>query len=66
MVEKKPWTALPLGGQKGLVEEKIYVFLTWEELWLQTKALAVVEPVDATVTTKAVKFENQHQNQLFN
>jgi hypothetical protein len=24
------------------------------------------EPVDTTVTTKAVKFENQHQNQLFN
>jgi electron transfer flavoprotein beta subunit len=30
----------------------------------RTKPLTVVEPVDANVNTKAVKFENQHQNQL--
>lgn len=53
-------TTLPLiiGGQKGLVEEKDLRIPNMRGIMTaRSKALAVVEPVDATVTTKAVKFE---------
>ncbi len=53
-------TSLPLiiGGQKGLVEEKDLRIPNMRGIMTaRTKALNVVEPVDASVNTKAVKFE---------
>jgi electron transfer flavoprotein beta subunit len=53
-------TSLPLiiGGQKGLVEEKDLRIPNMRGIMTaRTKPLTVVEPVEATVTTKAVKFE---------
>jgi len=53
-------TTLPLiiGGQKGLVEEKDLRIPNMRGIMTaRTKALAVVEPVDATAATRAVKFE---------
>jgi electron transfer flavoprotein beta subunit len=53
-------TALPIiiGGQKGLVEEKDLRIPNMRGIMTaRTKALTILEPVDATVNTKAVKFE---------
>jgi electron transfer flavoprotein beta subunit len=53
-------TTLPLiiGGQKGLVEEKDLRIPNMRGIMTaRTKALTILEPVDATVNTKAVKFE---------
>ena len=53
-------TTLPLiiGGQKGLVEEKDLRIPNMRGIMTaRTKALTILEPVDAAVTTKAVKFE---------
>lgn len=53
-------TTLPLiiGGQKGLVEEKDLRIPNMRGIMTaRTKALRILEPVDATVNTKAVKFE---------
>ncbi|NBL63868.1 electron transfer flavoprotein beta subunit/FixA family protein [Flavobacterium sp. NST-5] len=53
-------TSLPLiiGGQKGLVEEKDLRIPNMRGIMTaRTKALNVLEPVDASVNTKAVKFE---------
>ena len=53
-------TALPLiiGGQKGLVEEKDLRIPNMRGIMTaRTKALTILEPVDASVNTKAVKFE---------
>ncbi|MDI6033217.1 electron transfer flavoprotein subunit beta/FixA family protein [Flavobacterium sp. LB2P84] len=53
-------TTLPLiiGGQKGLVEEKDLRIPNMRGIMTaRTKALIILEPVDATVNTKAVKFE---------
>ena len=53
-------TSLPLiiGGQKGLVEEKDLKIPNMRGIMTaRTKALTVLEPVSAEVTTKAVKFE---------
>ena len=53
-------TTLPLiiGGQKGLVEEKDLRIPNMRGIMTaRTKALTVLEPVDASVNTKAVKFE---------
>ncbi|GGD20268.1 electron transfer flavoprotein subunit beta/FixA family protein [Flavobacterium orientale] len=53
-------TSLPLiiGGQKGLVEEKDLRIPNMRGIMTaRTKALTVVEPIDANNSTKAVKFE---------
>ena len=53
-------TSLPLiiGGQKGLVEEKDLRIPNMRGIMTaRTKPLTVIEPVDANVNTKAVKFE---------
>lgn len=53
-------TTLPLiiGGQKGLVEEKDLRIPNMRGIMTaRTKALTILEPVDARVNTKAVKFE---------
>lgn len=53
-------TALPLiiGGQKGLVEEKDLRIPNMRGIMTaRTKALTILEPVDASSNTKAVKFE---------
>jgi electron transfer flavoprotein beta subunit len=53
-------TSLPLiiGGQKGLVEEKDLRIPNMRGIMTaRSKALTTVEPVDAPVNTKAVKFE---------
>lgn len=53
-------TTLPLiiGGQKGLVEEKDLKIPNMRGIMTaRTKALTVLEPVSAEVSTKAVKFE---------
>jgi electron transfer flavoprotein beta subunit len=53
-------TTLPLiiGGQKGLVEEKDLRIPNMRGIMTaRTKALTILEPVDAPVNTKAVKFE---------
>ncbi|SFE87849.1 electron transfer flavoprotein subunit beta/FixA family protein [Flavobacterium xueshanense] len=53
-------TNLPLiiGGQKGLVEEKDLRIPNMRGIMTaRTKALTILEPVEATVNTKAVKFE---------
>ena len=53
-------TTLPLiiGGQKGLVEEKDLRIPNMRGIMTaRTKALTIFEPVEATVNTKAVKFE---------
>jgi electron transfer flavoprotein beta subunit len=53
-------TTLPLiiGGQKGLVEEKDLRIPNMRGIMTaRTKPLTVVEPIDAAVNTKAVKFE---------
>lgn len=53
-------TTLPLiiGGQKGLVEEKDLRIPNMRGIMTaRTKVLNVVEPVDASTNTKAVKFE---------
>jgi electron transfer flavoprotein beta subunit len=53
-------TTLPLiiGGQKGLVEEKDLRIPNMRGIMTaRTKTLTVVEPVDASINTKAVKFE---------
>ena len=53
-------TSLPLiiGGQKGLVEEKDLRIPNMRGIMTaRTKALTILEPVDASVNTKAVKFE---------
>lgn len=53
-------TTLPLiiGGQKGLVEEKDLRIPNMRGIMTaRTKTLTVVEPIDASVSTKAVKFE---------
>lgn len=53
-------TTLPLiiGGQKGLVEEKDLRIPNMRGIMTaRTKVLTILEPVDATVNTKAVKFE---------
>jgi electron transfer flavoprotein beta subunit len=53
-------TTLPLiiGGQKGLVEEKDLRIPNMRGIMTaRTKALTILEPVDANVTTKAVKFD---------
>lgn len=53
-------TTLPLiiGGQKGLVEEKDLRIPNMRGIMTaRTKALTILEPVDATANTKAVKFE---------
>ena len=53
-------TSLPLiiGGQKGLVEEKDLRIPNMRGIMTaRTKTLTVVEPVEASVNTKAVKFE---------
>ncbi|HBI00918.1 MAG TPA: electron transfer flavoprotein subunit beta/FixA family protein [Flavobacterium sp.] len=52
--------SLPLvvGGQKGLVEEKDLRIPNMRGIMTaRTKALTVLEPIDATISTKAVKFE---------
>jgi len=53
-------TTLPLiiGGQKGLVEEKDLRIPNMRGIMTaRTKSLTVVEPVDVSIHTKAVKFE---------
>ena len=53
-------TTLPLiiGGQKGLVEEKDLRIPNMRGIMTaRTKVLTILEPVDATVNTKAVRFE---------
>ena len=53
-------TSLPLivGGQKGLVEEKDLRIPNMRGIMTaRTKALQVLEPVGAAVTTKSIKFE---------
>jgi len=53
-------TELPLiiGGQKGLVEEKDLRIPNMRGIMTaRTKALTILEPVDASSNTKAVKFE---------
>ena len=53
-------TTLPLviGGQKGLVEEKDLRIPNMRGIMTaRTKALTVLEPIDANINTKAVKFE---------
>jgi electron transfer flavoprotein beta subunit len=53
-------TTLPvlIGGQKGLVEEKDLRIPNMRGIMTaRTKSLTVVEPVDASINTKAVKFE---------
>jgi electron transfer flavoprotein beta subunit len=53
-------TSLPLiiGGQKGLVEEKDLRIPNMRGIMTaRTKPLTVIEAIDASVTTKAVKFE---------
>ena len=53
-------TTLPLiiGGQKGLVEEKDLRIPNMRGIMTaRTKALTILEPVDANVATKAVKFD---------
>ena len=53
-------TTLPLiiGGQKGLVEEKDLRIPNMRGIMTaRTKVLTVLEPVDASANTKAVKFE---------
>ncbi len=53
-------TTLPIiiGGQKGLVEEKDLRIPNMRGIMTaRTKTLTVVEPVEASVNTKAVKFE---------
>lgn len=53
-------TALPLiiGGQKGLVEEKDLRIPNMRGIMTaRTKALTILEPVEASSNTKAVKFE---------
>lgn len=53
-------TSLPLiiGGQKGLVEEKDLRIPNMRGIMTaRTKTLTVVEPVEAAINTKAVKFE---------
>jgi len=53
-------TSLPLiiGGQKGLVEEKDLRIPNMRGIMTaRTKTLTVVEPIDASINTKAVKFE---------
>jgi len=53
-------TSLPLiiGGQKGLVEEKDLRIPNMRGIMTaRSKVLTIIEPVDATVNTKAVKFE---------
>lgn len=53
-------TTLPLiiGGQKGLVEEKDLRIPNMRGIMTaRTKALAILEPVEANVNTKSVKFE---------
>lgn len=47
-----------IGGQKGLVEEKDLRIPNMRGIMTaRTKTLTVVEPVDAAISTKAVKFE---------
>jgi electron transfer flavoprotein beta subunit len=49
---------LVIGGQKGLVEEKDLRIPNMRGIMTaRTKVLTVLEPVDANVNTKAVKFE---------
>ena len=58
--KEKVSTTLPLiiGGQKGLVEEKDLKIPNMRGIMTaRTKALTVLEPVNAETTTKAVKFE---------
>ena len=53
-------TTLPIiiGGQKGLVEEKDLRIPNMRGIMTaRTKTLTVLEPVDASINTKAVKFE---------
>ena len=53
-------TSLPLiiGGQKGLVEEKDLRIPNMRGIMTaRSKALTIVEPIDAPVNTKAVQFE---------
>lgn len=53
-------TSLPLiiGGQKGLVEEKDLRIPNMRGIMTaRSKVLTILEPVDATVNTKAVQFE---------
>ncbi|WP_281322800.1 electron transfer flavoprotein subunit beta/FixA family protein [Flavobacterium aestivum] len=53
-------TTLPviIGGQKGIVEEKDLRIPNMRGIMTaRTKALTILEPVDASVNTKAVKFE---------
>ncbi len=53
-------TTLPIiiGGQKGLVEEKDLRIPNMRGIMTaRTKTLTVVEPIDASINTKAVKFE---------
>jgi electron transfer flavoprotein beta subunit len=53
-------TILPviIGGQKGLVEEKDLRIPNMRGIMTaRTKSLTVVEPVAASVNTKAIKFE---------
>jgi len=53
-------TTLPvlIGGQKGLVEEKDLRIPNMRGIMTaRTKSLTIVEPVDASINTKAVKFE---------
>ena len=53
-------TNLPLivGGQKGLVEEKDLRIPNMRGIMTaRTKVLTIVEPIDAAVETKAIKFE---------
>ncbi|PAM92109.1 electron transfer flavoprotein subunit alpha [Flavobacterium sp. IR1] len=53
-------TSLPLiiGGQKGLVEEKDLRIPNMRGIMTaRTKALTILEPLDASINTKAVKFE---------
>src|SRR5690606_3730166 len=49
---------LVIGGQKGLVEEKDLRIPNMRGIMTaRTKALTILEPVDANTNTKAVKFE---------
>ena len=53
-------TTLPLivGGQKGLVEEKDLRIPNMRGIMTaRTKVLTILEPVEATIETKAIKFE---------
>jgi hypothetical protein len=50
---------------KGLVEEKDLRIPNMRGMTARSKALTIVEPIDAPVNTKAVKFEKPHLGLLY-